>query len=200
MSGYIACVYRAVASERKSLPAPLPFAKRKITKRTVPALVFLALLYGCSRPEAEDRLAAMRARGTLRWGGDMQGGEPYVFQDPGSLSGLRGFEVEIAGALARRLGLVAEFVQNDWQTLIPSLERGDFDVALNGIEVTPQRRARVAFTRPYYAFTETLVVRRDDRSVHGLGDPPGEPLGTREGSLALALVPAAPGVQRARAG
>ena len=93
------------------MPAPLPFAKRKITKRTVPALVFLALLYGCSRPEAEDRLAAMRARGTLRWGGDMQGGEPYVFQDPGSLSGLRGFEVEIAGALARRLGLVAEFVQ-----------------------------------------------------------------------------------------
>ena len=178
------------------MPAPLPFAKRKITKRTVPALVFLALLYGCSRPEAEDRLAAMRARGTLRWGGDMQGGEPYVFQDPGSLSGLRGFEVEIAGALARRLGLVAEFVQNDWQTLIPSLERGDFDVALNGIEVTPQRRARVAFTRPYYAFTETLVVRRDDGSgAQGLEDLRGRRVGTLEGSLAFEFVRRAPGVE-----
>ena len=178
------------------MPAPLPFAKRKITKRTVPALVFLALLYGCSRPEAEDRLAAMRARGTLRWGGDMQGGEPYVFQDPGSPSGLRGFEVEIAGALARRLGLVAEFVQNDWQTLIPSLERGDFDVALNGIEVTPQRRARVAFTRPYYAFTETLVVRRDDRSgAQGLEDLRGRRVGTLEGSLAFEFVRRAPGVE-----
>src|SRR5438132_1586136 len=134
----------------------------------------------------------MRARGTLRWGGDMQGGEPYVFQDPGSPSGLSGFEVEIAGALARRLGLAAEFVQNDWQTLIPSLERGDFDVALNGIEVTPARRARVAFTRPYYVFTETLVVRRDDRSVHGLGDLRGARVGTLEGSLALDLVRAAP--------
>src|SRR5207244_3481172 len=195
MSGYIACVYCAVASERKSLPAPLPFAKRKITKRTVPALIFLALICGCTRPQAEDRLAAMRARGTLRWGGDMQGGEPYVFQAPGSPSGLSGFEVEIAGALARRLGLAAEFVQNDWQTLIPSLERGDFDVALNGIEVTPARRARVAFTRPYYAFTETLVVRRDDRSVHGLGDLRGARVGTLEGSLALDLVRAAPGVE-----
>src|SRR5439155_1130863 len=77
---------------------------------------------------------------------------------------LAGFEVEIADALARRLEVRAEFAQNDWQTLIPSLERGDFDVALNGIEVTPARRARVAFTRPYFAFTETLVVRREDGS------------------------------------
>ena len=144
---------------------------------------------------ADDALARLRARGTLRWGGDMQGGEPYVFQDPRDGRRLTGFEVEIADALARRLGVRAEFVQNDWQTLIPSLERGDFDVALNGIEVTPARRARVAFTRPYYAFTETLVVRRDDRSVHGLGDLRGARVGTLEGSLALDLVRAAPGVE-----
>ena len=144
---------------------------------------------------ADDALARLRGRGTLRWGGDMQGGEPYVFQDPRDGRRLTGFEVEIADALARRLGVRAEFVQNDWQTLIPSLERGDFDVALNGIEVTPARRARVAFTRPYYAFTETLVVRRDDRSVHGLGDLRGARVGTLEGSLALDLVRAAPGVE-----
>jgi len=144
---------------------------------------------------ADDALARLRARGTFRWGGDMQGGEPYVFQDPRDGRRLTGFEVEIADALARRLGVRAEFVQNDWQTLIPSLERGDFDVALNGIEVTPARRARVAFTRPYYAFTETLVVRRDDRSVHGLGDLRGARVGTLEGSLALDLVRAAPGVE-----
>src|SRR5207247_6048305 len=135
----------------------------------------------------------MRARGTLSWGGDVQGGEPYVFQEPGSPSGLSGFEVEFAGALARRLGLAAEFVQNDWQTLIPSLERGDFDVALNGIEVTPARRARVAFTRPYYAFTETLVVRRAAGSVRGLGDLRGERVGPRGGSRPLARRRDAPG-------
>src|SRR5207237_9886811 len=132
----------------------------------------------------DDALARMRARGTLRWGGDVQGGEPYVFQDPAA-GRLVGFEVEIADALARRLGVRAEFVQNDWQTLIPSLERGDFDVALNGIEVTPARRARVAFTRPYYAFAETLVVRRGDASgARGLEDLRGRRVGTLEGSLA----------------
>src|SRR5881392_2241468 len=59
----------------------------------------------------------------------------------------------------------------------------------------PPRRARVAFTRPYFAFTETLVVRREDGSVRGLGDLRGERVGTLEGSLALDLLRAAPGVE-----
>ena len=125
----------------------------------------------------------------------MQGGEPYVFQAPGDGTRLVGFEVELADALARRLGVRAEFVQNDWQTLIPSLERGDFDVALNGIEVTPARRARVAFTRPYYAFTETLVVPRTAPPVRGLDDLAGARVGTLEGSLAYDLLRAAPRVE-----
>ena len=75
-----------------------------------------------------------------------------------------GFEVELADALARALGVRARFVQNDWSTLIPSLERGTFDVALNGIEVTPARAARVAFSRPYYRFAERLVARAGRRA------------------------------------
>src|SRR5262245_24427195 len=128
----------------------------------------------------------------------MQGGEPYVFQDPRDGRGLVGFEVEIADALARRLGVRAEFVQNDWQTLIPSLERGDFDVAMNGIEVTPARRARVSFTRPYYGFDETLVVRREDHAIATLTDLRGERVGTLDGSLALDLLADVPGVEIVR--
>ena len=123
----------------------------------------------------------------------MQGGEPYVFQHPED-GRLVGFEVEIADALARRLGLRAEFVQNDWSMLIPSLERGDFDVAMNGIEVTDARRGRVAFSRPYYTFTETLVVRRGDRGAETLGDLRGRRVGTLEASLAVDLLSAVRGL------
>ncbi len=142
-----------------------------------------------------DGLARVRARGVLRWGGDVQGGEPYVFQDPDDTSRLAGFEVEIAAAVSQRLGVREEFGQNDWQTLIPSLERGDFDIILNGLEVTPARAARVAFTRPYYAFSETLVVRRDAASAGGLGELHGQRVGTLANSLAYDLVAAAPGVE-----
>jgi polar amino acid transport system substrate-binding protein len=165
------------------------------------ALVAAACAFGtvhtlAAEPPA-DTLARMRARGTLRWGGDMQGGEPYVFQHPED-GRLVGFEVEIADALARRLGLRAEFVQNDWSMLIPSLERGDFDVAMNGIEVTDARRGRVAFSRPYYTFTETLVVRRGDRGAESLGDLRGRRVGTLEASLAFDLLSAVEGLDVVR--
>ena len=133
-------------------------------------------------------LAQVRARGELRWGGDEQGGEPYAYEDPGRGGALVGFEVDLAAALARALGVRAVFVQNDWSTLIPSLERGSFDVALNGIEVTPARAARVAFTRPYYLFTERLVARRGDGRVSDLASLRGLRVGTLANSQAWDLL------------
>ena len=144
---------------------------------------------------ADDSLARVRQRGTLRWGGDLQGGEPYAFLDPKDTAHLTGFEVEIATALAQRLGVRPEFVQNDWSTLIASLERGDFDIILNGLEVTAARRDRVLFTRPYYTFTETLVVRRATTSVHGLADLRGQRVGTLAGSFAFELLRGHPDVE-----
>ena len=66
-------------------------------------------------------LAHVKAAGALRWCGDLQGGEPYVFQAPDDGDRLVGFEVEIADALGRRLGVRPAFVQNDWQLLIAAL-------------------------------------------------------------------------------
>jgi polar amino acid transport system substrate-binding protein len=159
------------------------------------AALFMALALATPlRAVATDGLARVHARGTLRWGGDIQGGEPYAFRDPQDPSRLVGFEVEIADALARRLGVRAEFVQNDWQNLIPSLERGDFDIVLNGLEVTAARRARVAFTRPYYAFTELLVMRDDAVPAHSLADLRSQRVGTLDASLAFDLLRGTPGI------
>jgi polar amino acid transport system substrate-binding protein len=114
--------------------------------------ILAALVVGaCAAPAARPAgaLARVAASGELRWGADEQGGEPYAYEDPGRGGALVGFEVDLADALARSLGVRARMVQNDWSTLIPSLERGTFDVALNGIEVTPARAERISFTRPY---------------------------------------------------
>jgi polar amino acid transport system substrate-binding protein len=105
-------------------------------------------------------LARVQAQEELRWAGDLQGGEPYVFRDPRDPSKLVGFELELAQALAQRLGVRANFVQNDWSNLVPSLERGDFDVILNGLEDTPALRGRILLSRPYFTFSEQLVVRK----------------------------------------
>lgn len=126
----------------------------------------------------------MQHSGVLRWGADIQGGEPYVFEDPEHAGKLIGFEVEIADALARELGVRAQMVQNDWTTLVPSLERGSFDVILNGLEATPARAARIALTRPYYAFAERLSARDGDVRVRDLASLRGLRVGTLANSLA----------------
>jgi polar amino acid transport system substrate-binding protein len=127
------------------------------------ALVLAACAYATSAAAAEpDRLAEVRARGSLRWGGDVQGGEPYVFEDPKRPGLLVGFEVEIAEALGRELGVKATFVQNDWSTLVPTLERGTIDVVMNGLEITPARAQRIRMSRPYYVFAERLSARAGD--------------------------------------
>ncbi|HVZ73641.1 MAG TPA: ABC transporter substrate-binding protein/permease [Polyangia bacterium] len=141
------------------------------------SLAVMLLPSGCRAPD-EDGLARVRRTGVLRWGADEQGGEPFAYEDPAHPGHLVGFEADLATVLAARLGVRAEMVQNDWSTLVPSLERGTFDVALNGLEVTPARAARVAFTRPYYVFSERLVARADDTRVHDLASLDGLRVGT----------------------
>lgn len=146
-------------------------------------LALLVLLVTVPCLAGDDSLARVKARGTLRWGADLQGGEPYVSQrDDGSLVG---FEVDIARAIASRLGVREELVQNDWSTLVASLERGTFDVILNGFEITAARLGRVLFSRPYYIFAERLTVRKGDgRFTNGLDAVRGRRVGTLAASLA----------------
>jgi polar amino acid transport system substrate-binding protein len=155
------------------------------------ALVLAAALSGPplfgAPAAAGDTLANLRARGELSWGGDIQGGEPYVFEDPKDPKRLIGFEVEIADALAGRLGVRARFSQADWSNLVPALERGDFDIAMNGIEDTPARRARILTSVPYFVFGETLAVQKG-ASARTLGALRGQRVATLNQSYALDLL------------
>ena len=123
----------------------------------------------------------------LRWGGDLQGGEPYVYEDPNEPGKIRGFEVEIAEVLAREIGVRARFVQTDWSTLVPALERGDVDLVLNGLEDTPERRARILLSVPYFVYGETLTIRRG-APYRSLDDLKGRRVGTLNQTVAHDLL------------
>ena len=131
----------------------------------------------------------MQQSGELGWGADLQGGEPYVYESPTQPGVIIGFEVEIAEALARELGVRAKFHQNDWSNLIPSLERGDFDLALNGLEDTPARRARLRLSRPYFVYGETLAVRSGSK-LRTLPELSGRRIGTLNQTVAQELLQA----------
>jgi polar amino acid transport system permease protein/polar amino acid transport system substrate-binding protein len=144
----------------------------------VGALV-LAVLAGCGDRGEEHggTLAQIRQRGEITWGGDVQGGEPYVYEDPGQPDHIIGFEVDVMAAIARRLGVRSRMVQYAWSNLVPSLERGDFDVIANGLEATAERRERILLSEPYFIYAETLTVRTDS-TVRSVFDLAGQRVGT----------------------
>lgn len=125
----------------------------------------------------------------LRWGGDAEGGAPYVEADPADPNKVAGFDVEIAELVAARLGRTARFIQVAFQSLDQSAKRGDFDIGLSGIEDIPARRQSLGASVPYYEFHEVLTVRDGDRERYrSLSDLRGRKVATLGGTMAYDLL------------
>lgn len=148
--------------------------------------VLAALLLGATEA------APQQGARPLRWGADAEGGAPYEFQDPHNPKDIVGFEVDIVRALGQILGRPTEFVQNQWDGLIPGLQSGNYDIVVSGLEITPDRKQVVAFSRPYYITFEQLAVRADGEDIRSLEDCTGRKVGTLRGSLAERLLEARP--------
>jgi polar amino acid transport system substrate-binding protein len=149
-----------------------------VTLRAIALAMLSALI--CARPADAQ---------TLRWGGDAEGGAPFVEADPRDPSKLVGFDVEIAELIAQKLGRTPQFVQIQFTSLDQSAKRGDFDIGLSGIEDIPARRQSLAASIPYYEFREVMTVRANDRDRYrALADLKGRRVATLGGTIAYDLL------------
>src|SRR5260221_2510938 len=124
--------------------------------------LFLLLLTGFQLSSlGADHFQDIKSRGVLLWGADAEGGAPYVYPNPQQPEQLIGFEYELAEALAAKLGVKARMVQNQWDQLIPALDRGNFDIILNGLELTPDNQQHLAMTQPYFVYGQQIVTRKE---------------------------------------
>ncbi|MFN3305632.1 MAG: ABC transporter substrate-binding protein/permease [Candidatus Kapaibacteriota bacterium] len=131
----------------------------------------------------------------LRWAADAESNAPYIFQDPKIPSNIIGFEVDIVNAIAEILKMQTLFVQNQWDGLIPGLYRGDYDIAINGLEITEDRKKEVFFTKPYYITHEQLVVLKGVENINSLSDVVGKKVGALKNSLAERILKAKGGIE-----
>jgi polar amino acid transport system substrate-binding protein len=134
-----------------------------------------------ARATARTALRGLLKNGVLQWGADDTGGAPYVFPDPKHPSTLIGFEVDIANEFARRLHVKQQMVQTSWDNLPAAILHKRFDMIMNGLEITPDRQKVLLFSRPYYVYTEQVVVQKGNTTIHGFNDLPGKTVGTGTG-------------------
>ncbi|MBA2683415.1 MAG: ABC transporter permease subunit [Gemmatimonadaceae bacterium] len=129
------------------------------------------------------------AHAPLRWGGDAEGGAPFVEADPADPAKVRGFDVEIAQMIGHDLHRDPLFVQVAWASIEASVERADFSIGMSGVEDRPELRARHAVSIPYFEFREVLAVRfADSARYRTLADLAGKRVATLGGTGAYQML------------
>jgi polar amino acid transport system substrate-binding protein len=96
-----------------------------------------------------------------------------------------GWDYDALREIARRLNFRPEFREISWDSMVQSVATGQFDLAANGITVTPERARVVDFSKPYAQVHQRLLVRRDEarfRSLPEFARAAGTRLGAQKGN------------------
>ncbi|WP_017903270.1 transporter substrate-binding domain-containing protein [Pseudomonas asplenii] len=140
----------------------------------------LLLLLPLASPFAQAELIDdVNDRGELRIAleGDLR---PFGFKDGEHLTG---FEVELGELLARELEVNPSFITTDSADLLPGVESGKYDIAINHIALTPELKERFDFSEPYSYTSAQLIVRKEEqRPLTTLEALKGGALGVAQGS------------------
>lgn len=140
-------------------------------KVVVVALLALILAVCPALADGEDQLAAIKAKGEIvvategAWA-------PWTYHD--EQGNLVGFDVEVAKAIADKLGVTATFAETEWDGIFAGLDAGRYDMAANGVEVTDERAMKYDFSTPYGYIRTALIVRGDREDIASFEDLAGK--------------------------
>jgi len=128
------------------------------------ALAVLVTSAHAQQAPASSRLDDIIKRGTLRVGmtGDYL---PFTYLDR-TTAKFRGFDVEMAEALGKALGVKVELVQTAWPQLMKDFEADDFDIAMGGISITLDRQKKGLFSTPIMREGKTPIARCADKDKY----------------------------------
>jgi polar amino acid transport system substrate-binding protein len=128
----------------------------------IAAVVALAGCGGTAKTEpATTEPATTAAAPKLVKEGVLTVGSDTAFPPFESMNGAvaEGFDVDLAGALAKELGYTVNFTSQKFDTLIPQLNAGGtFDVIMSGMTITPERNQEILFSEPYIDSNQSIAV------------------------------------------
>jgi len=93
------------------------------------------------------------------------------FSQLGTDGQLKGFDIDIANAVCERLKTRCQFVQTEFDAMIPALRAKKFDLIVASMSITPERQKVVGFSNKYYSTPARVVIRADasfDGTAEGL--------------------------------
>lgn len=93
---------------------------------------------------------------------------PYTYHDDNG--DLTGFEVDMANAIGEKIGYEVEFVETEWDSITAALDAGNFDVVMNQVTITDERKEKFDFSTPYIYSKPVLVVTAENTDIQSFDD------------------------------
>lgn len=134
-----------------------------------------------SQSSSSSLLNDVKQRGVLRVGIRIDD-PPHGFVD--AQGKWVGFDVDVANAISKRLGVRLELTTVDELTRISFIQNGKIDLAMASISKTQKRAATVDFSETYFFSTQSFLVRKGQ--ISSLKDLAGKRVGADRGSSASA--------------
>ncbi|RQS44525.1 transporter substrate-binding domain-containing protein [Burkholderia sp. Bp8990] len=144
-------------------------------------LVALTLTAGSVAAHADSMLDRVKQRGELVVGTEMQFA-PFDFLENGQQAG---FNKDLFAAVGQIVGVKVRFVDLPWESVLPGLDAGKFDMVAGPLTVTKARMERYAFSLPIAEATDALLKRASDGSLKISADIAGKVVGAGKGSAQL---------------
>lgn len=145
--------------------------KRLFAAALAVLMLVTVMTVAVSAEESGDLLSRIQERGTIVVGleGDWAPWS-YVGED----DELTGYDVEVAKAIADKLGVELQIVPGEWDGLFAGMDAGRYDLVINGVEVTEDRAEKYDFADPYAYIRTALIVRGDNDDIHTFEDLKGK--------------------------
>ncbi|MDR2710829.1 MAG: amino acid ABC transporter substrate-binding protein [Burkholderiales bacterium] len=152
----------------------------------VAALVAAALLFGCDSKKEEKKVAVAPPPEVSKIVIGLDDSFPPMgFRD--EQNQITGFDVDLAKEAAKHLGMEVEFKPIDWNAKEAELNGKRVDALWNGLTITEERKANIAFTTPYLKNRQIVVVTATS-PIKSKADMAGKVVGVQEGSTAVDAV------------
>jgi polar amino acid transport system substrate-binding protein len=130
---------------------------------------------------AEDVLAQVKKSGELKVGTETAFA-PFDFVDGADHKGLN---VDLFAEIGKELGVKVTWVALPWESVLPGLEAGKFDMVAGPATITKARMERYRFSPPIAEATVALLKRAGDKSISKPEDIAGKPTGGGKASAQL---------------
>ena len=134
-------------------------------------LVATLLLVACGGSGADDLLADVEERGSIRVSTDANYAPQSFLDEEGEFDG---FDVAVAREIAERLGVEVEFVTPDWDLITAGNWGGQWDMSVGSMTVTTDRQQVLDFAEPAYYYTPAQFAAADGSGIDSWEDVAGQ--------------------------